>query len=330
MDTDTGLWHVAELDDATQVGAARRSAARLAEYAQLDATRAGQFGLVVVELATNLLKHAQRGRLFLRIEGQGEAAVADVVAIDHGPGMDLGRCFDDGYSTFGTSGTGLGALRRAATLLDAYSDARGSVLFVRLGEMAGPRRGSLAIPLKGEFASGDRWQFLPTASGWSAAMIDGLGHGDAAAAASEIVAAAHAAFPDAPARALGAAHERSRAGRGAAASLVTYDAGARSLVHAGVGNVAVSVLGLEGGRGLASQNGTLGGICPTVREQRVEAPPRTLVVMHSDGLSARWSLKDYPGLRARHPQVIAGVLFRDAHRVRDDASVLVIEAGGAA
>lgn len=326
MDVDAGLWQVAEVDDATQVGAARRVAARLAEYAGLDETRAGQLGLIVVELATNLLKHAQRGRLFLRIEGEGEAAVADVVAIDHGPGMDLERCFGDGFSTSGTSGTGLGAVRRAATLFDAWSDAHGSVLFARLGDMPGPRRGSIAIPIKGEIESGDRWQFIALPAGWSALVADGLGHGPDAAVASEIVAQAHAESPASPAQCLGVAHGRSRAGRGCAASIVTYDAQAASLVHAGVGNVAVSVVGLEDGRGLASQNGTLGGICPSVRGQRVDAPPRGLVVMHSDGLSARWSIKAYPGLRSRHPQVIAATLFRDAHRVRDDATVLVVEA----
>ena len=193
MDADTGLWQVADIDDATQVGAARRMAARLAEYAGLDDTRAGQLGLVVVELATNLFKHARQGRLFLRAEGEGDSAVIDVVAVDQGPGMDLERCFRDGFSTGGTSGTGLGAVRRVATLFDAYSDARGSVLFARLGTMPGPRRGSVALAIRGELESGDRWQFLPTPRGWSAAVVDGLGHGAEAARAADIVAREHAA-----------------------------------------------------------------------------------------------------------------------------------------
>ena len=327
MDADAGLWQLTEIDDITQVGAARRTAARAAEFAELPEMQAGQLGLLVVELATNLLKHALRGRLFVRVEGRGESAIADVVSIDDGPGMDLERCFHDGFSTGGTSGTGLGAVRRASTLFDAYSDARGSVLFARLGTMDGPRRGSIAIPLKGELDSGDCWQFLRTAQGWSAVVVDGLGHGTAAAAAAQVVARTHREVPDAPSRCLSLAHERSRGTRGAAASIVVHDAREGGLVHAGVGNVAVSVVGLEDGRGLASQNGTLGGICPAVREQRAEASPRMLVIMHSDGLSARWSVHAYPGLRTRHPQVIAATLFRDAHRTRDDATVLVVETG---
>jgi hypothetical protein len=45
--------------------------------------------------------------------------------------------------------------------------------------------------------------------------------------------------------------------------------------------------------------------------------------MHSDGVSARWALAAYPGLFGRHPAVVAGVLYRDFSRKRDDATVLV-------
>ena len=46
--------------------------------------------------------------------------------------------------------------------------------------------------------------------------------------------------------------------------------------------------------------------------------------MHSDGLTGRWSLGDYPGLLRRHPAVIAGVLYRDSLRGRDDATIVVV------
>ncbi|CAA9313570.1 MAG: hypothetical protein AVDCRST_MAG71-849 [uncultured Lysobacter sp.] len=322
---DAAQWQVAEVDDPTQIGAARRLAARLAEFGELDRTAAGRLGLMVVELATNLIKHSQRGRLFIRVEGKGEDAVVDVVAIDHGPGMNLERCFHDGFSTSGTSGTGLGAVVRAATLFDAYSDERGSVLFARLGTLPGPRRGSIALALKGELESGDQWQFLPTPQGWSAAVVDGLGHGSDATRAAEVVIAAHCEQPTDPARCLTLAHERSHGTRGSVGSIIHYDAAQGALVHAGIGNIAVSLVGPDNARGLASQNGTLGSTCPAVRENRVQVAARTLVVAHTDGLSSRWSVQAYPGLRSRHPQVVASVLFRDTQRVRDDATVLVIE-----
>jgi hypothetical protein len=45
--------------------------------------------------------------------------------------------------------------------------------------------------------------------------------------------------------------------------------------------------------------------------------------MHSDGLSARWNLSAYAGLHLRHSAVIAGVLYRDFVRRRDDVTVVV-------
>jgi hypothetical protein len=46
--------------------------------------------------------------------------------------------------------------------------------------------------------------------------------------------------------------------------------------------------------------------------------------MHSDGVSARWDLSRYPGLLLRHPNVVAGVIYRDFSRGRDDALVVVV------
>ncbi len=45
--------------------------------------------------------------------------------------------------------------------------------------------------------------------------------------------------------------------------------------------------------------------------------------MHSDGLSAKWRLDDYPNARGRDPQIVAALLLRDAGVRHDDASVLV-------
>jgi hypothetical protein len=52
-----------------------------------------------------------------------------------------------------------------------------------------------------------------------------------------------------------------------------------------------------------------------------------LLVLHSDGIATRWRLQDYAGLATRHPSVIAGVLYRDFHRERDDATALVVSNG---
>ena len=76
---------------------------------------------------------------------------------------------------------------------------------------------------------------------------------------------------------------------------------------------------------LVSQNGTAGASRPRVVEFQYPFPPGAMLVMHSDGVGAHWELATYPGLRVKHPSLIAGVLFRDHRRERDDASVVVVK-----
>ncbi|BDU16573.1 ATP-binding protein [Lysobacter auxotrophicus] len=323
---DSGSWRHTEVDDATQVGAARRQVALVCEEAGIAEDLAAKASLAAVELATNLHKHARRGRLFVRAtpaQGKGDRAI-DVVSVDHGPGMDLQRCFADGFSTSQTSGSGLGALRRLASLFDAYSDAAGSVIFARVGKAATPvEYGSLAIPLRGELLSGDQWTLVADVAGWSLVMADGLGHGPLAHAASAATVGLRE-LRGSPAQLLARAHEASRSTRGSAAAVLRRNDTDASFDFASVGNLQCVIDRRDDVQTLVSQNGTVGGAFPSVRETRVPGGERSLSILHTDGLSTRWSLERYPGLRTRHPQVVCGVLFRDCYRGRDDATIVAI------
>jgi hypothetical protein len=93
---------------------------------------------------------------------------------------------------------------------------------------------------------------------------------------------------------------------------------------AGVGNIAAWVRGDNRSQGMVSQHGTLGHQTHRLQEFRYPWPQQALMVLHSDGLSARWDLASYPGLAGRHPMVIAAVLYRDHARRTDDASIVVL------
>jgi hypothetical protein len=60
-----------------------------------------------------------------------------------------------------------------------------------------------------------------------------------------------------------------------------------------------------------------------VREFSYPVSPGDLVILHSDGVTDKWRLSDYPGLSAQSPLVIAATLLRDAGIRRDDGTVLV-------
>ena len=48
-----------------------------------------------------------------------------------------------------------------------------------------------------------------------------------------------------------------------------------------------------------------------------------LFIMHSDGLGTSWNAAEYPELERQDPALIAGVLYRDFTRRRDDTTVVV-------
>jgi hypothetical protein len=61
---------------------------------------------------------------------------------------------------------------------------------------------------------------------------------------------------------------------------------------------------------------------PRPREVTVPWTKDSILVTHTDGLSAKWNLESYPGLKVRDPALLAAVLFRDHARQRDDATVI--------
>ncbi len=74
---------------------------------------------------------------------------------------------------------------------------------------------------------------------------------------------------------------------------------------------------------MVSHNGTAGHSAARIQEFHYPVPAGAIVVMFSDGLATQWDLQAYPGLRQRSASVIAGVLYRDFSRRRDDVTVVV-------
>jgi hypothetical protein len=77
---------------------------------------------------------------------------------------------------------------------------------------------------------------------------------------------------------------------------------------------------------LVSLNGTVGYTIRKIQSFDYRWSHDSLLLMHSDGLATHWNLKRYAGLKSRRPGLIAGVLYRDNKRTRDDVTVLVARA----
>jgi anti-sigma regulatory factor (Ser/Thr protein kinase) len=323
----------------SQVGEARRAAARLAEELGFDEASAGRAALVVTELGTNLARHAQGGRLLIGCRHAGTTPALEVLSTDQGPGMaDVDRCLRDGFSSGSTPGTGLGAVRRLADEFSVFSSAgHGTVVLARLRvpaphgtpppptaafEVAG-----LCIAAPGETVSGDGWGFRIDAHQASLMVADGLGHGPVAAEASDAALSTFASATGRPSQVLERAHQQMRHTRGAAIALASLDAAANRIAFAGVGNIVGRLVSGVEDRTLLSQHGTVGLQIRRLADVEYEWPAHSLLVLHSDGITSRWTFTDTGGLLQCDPAVIAAWLIREHFRGRDDATVVVVRRG---
>jgi anti-sigma regulatory factor (Ser/Thr protein kinase) len=326
------------MTDPSQSAAARRMAVELAEKGELDERIQGSVALIVTELATNLAKHASKGELLFRLLGTGLGAAEgfEILSLDRGPGMgDLARALKDGYSTAGSPGTGLGAVVRTATEFDVFTQPGvGTALVARIlrqrprgSTSPGPAIGVVHRAMQGEEICGDAWLVRSFAGGWLCAVADGLGHGPIAAeaAATIIETVRTGKHTTRPIELLEAAHRAAKPTRGAAFGVAVIDEDDPMIRFAGVGNVAAVVLEGEGRRQLVSYDGIVGHAYRKVVEMTHAWSPQTTLVLHSDGISTHWDMKPYPGLLSRDPSLIAGVLYRDFTRGRDDATVVVVK-----
>lgn len=317
-----------------QAGEARRGAARWAREAGFGEELTARFTLVITELAKNLALHSAGGALLVRLTEPASSAGASILSLDKGPGSDnFGQCLRDGFSTAGTAGIGLGSVQRASASMEVHSQGGlGTAILARVQPVRSTAPaarpvtiGAIAVPCRGEHVCGDTIAEL-FGDGWARFLVaDGLGHGPLAAEASQAAAAIFAAFPHLPLpEVLRRMHEKLRSTRGSAVAVAHLDLAKGELLYAGVGNISGTIIAGEKLTNLVSQNGTVGAAFPgEVRVFPYRWESGNLLVMHSDGLKSQWQLGRYRGLMSRHPELIAGVLYRDFNRGTDDATVLV-------
>ena len=319
---------VIAVTDESQIGAARRVVAKLAEAVALDETRRGQAAIIATELATNLVRYGQNGKLLVQPITTSAGTSVEMLAVDSGPGIaEVQRCLQDGFSTGGTAGNGLGAIRRLSSEFDIFSRVdQGTVVLSRIGPIADQFQwGVVSTVMPGEEICGDSWQIIERDSELSIMLSDGLGHGPLAAEASTRADRAFIENPFVlPAATVENCHRALGGTRGAAVAAALISASAKSMQYTGVGNIAGSLISPTDSRGLVSHNGIVGVQMRKVQQFDFMWPSSGLLIMHSDGLQHRWNPENYPGLFSRHPATIAAVLHRDFVRGRDDATVAAV------
>jgi anti-sigma regulatory factor (Ser/Thr protein kinase) len=324
----------------SQVGEVRRAVQEMAKQKGFSEEHVGRASLVATELATNLVKHSQTGGDILfgpKANGQAPSRGFEIISIDKGVGIrDIKKALTDGFSTAGSPGTGLGAVKRLSEAVDIHSKEGGGTVLVAnlLPRKAGNTtddtcsaefQAICTAHTDGE-VSGDTCSVIFKGHIVRIMMADGLGHGAAAAIASQ---AAVKVFEENPSEDLAALiskmHARLQHTRGAVVAIAHIDLKARHLKYAGVGNIEARVTTESAVRGCATSNGTVGVYPLKPTEFIYPLPPTGVFVMHTDGIGTRWRLASYPGLNIHNLRIVTALVYRDFVRKHDDATILALK-----
>jgi len=186
-------------------------------------------------------------------------------------------------------------------------------------------------PLAKQAVSGDKYLITPSSAGVLVAVLDGLGHGEEAAQASEIAvgtleknahqsltslfAICHAALPKT---------------RGVVMSVASFDVRNRTMSWLGVGNVEGVLLRARGDvrpprENLLLRAGVVGYQIPGLRPSVVPIMDGDLLALATDGIRGAFTEALSP---ADPPQKNADRILADFGKETDDALVLVLRFRG--
>jgi anti-sigma regulatory factor (Ser/Thr protein kinase) len=332
---------VFEIRESSQVGELRRCAVALAKALDLTESESGALAIAVTEAATNLVKHAKNGEVLIDPVDDSRRGVR-MLALDRGPGIpNLAVALGDGFSSAGSPGNGLGAIVRLSDRFEIHSAPEGTALLSEIWDKKSKsNRSSLPVerqqvivsgvclPKPGERVSGDAWATHHDATGVSIAVADGLGHGLLAAeAANEAIRIFQQNPEEAPGTLLQLIHDALRKTRGAAVAIAEINLEKQLVRFAGVGNISAMISNGSKSRSFVSHNGIVGHQIRKIQEFSNPLPNDAMLIMHSDGLITHWDLGRYAGIQSKHPSLIAGLLYRDFARRRDDVTVVVAKPG---
>jgi phosphoserine phosphatase RsbX len=188
-------------------------------------------------------------------------------------------------------------------------------------------RGVAGLAHEGERRSGDLAVFVPSQRGGLVAVIDGLGHGAAAADAAEAAAEVlRREVERQPQELLEICDSALRRTRGAVMTLAWFDLEQRSMTWTGVGNVeARFVRAGDSGDARHASPGVLGGVVgfnlPQVRLGTIPLEPGDAVVLATDGVTADFSASLASGVGAQ--ELAERVLERHGNGTDDALAVVV-------
>jgi anti-sigma regulatory factor (Ser/Thr protein kinase) len=329
--------NVMPIYDEASVSSARQRVREAGSPLNLSKELVESVALIASELTHNQLSYSKQGYFAVKAVDRAGVKGLEVVAADLGPGVDQ-PIFSGTREVRSKSGLGAG-LKSVFNLADEVEIdnrmAEGLCVVARKFESPAAPQCEVAIigkPYPGEGISGDDAVFFQSESEFLAAVSDGLGHGPEAREASAHSIAAitqnrHLELGEI----LGAVHAEMSRTRGCAMSIVRYVANSRILECVSAGDIRVHLYNLRDTHFFSSTPFVMGDKNSSKRKLRVEkvaVEPGAVIVIFTDGLESRTTLKEQLAVLRQPAAAIAEYLISSHSRPNDDALVLVARIKG--
>ena len=298
--------------------------------------RTGEIDIVISELTSNLIKHAEKGELLYRLSREETRPVFEVICIDNGKGIkDLNHAMKDGVSTKETLGQGIGSIIRQSNVAQLYSlPSWGTIVYTRFyddPEHKEPKGNVLVRTLNvakpGEKVSGDG-AFVKFFKDKTLIFIgDGLGHGPLAKnAVDKAISVFKESMSSDPSEIIREINRELKHSRGLVATIAMLDHETKQWEMCGVGNISTRIQkGLEY-KNYICNNGIVGFNIPRRLENSVnEMEKFQQLIFCSDGIKTRWDVVKYPAILKYDPMMLAAVLYKDHARQTDDMTITVVK-----
>jgi len=333
-------YHIEGYDQISETQSSVKEIARQLGYKSVALE---EISILVSELANNIVKFPMEGKIVINTFSYDHKTGIDIVSIDHGKGIEnIEIALRDGYSTSGSMGAGLGAVKRLSDEFDIYSQPQNpiysetkpiTVVFARkwLNKPSTVKNfeskiGYITRPLPGFDENGDAIYVSQSGNEIFAAVIDGIGHGYEASIASQLAwDYLNKNKNEQPETLLRDLHDALYHTRGVVIAIAKINKSEKKMIYSGIGNISASVYNSPVSVHPVTMNGTLGRIINHVKAYEYEWIPRSILTMYSDGISTKFDMAYYSQLQLQHPGLIAHVVFNGYSKEIDDASILIIQ-----
>lgn len=322
----------------SDVSAARKMVRAIATEIGFKDRESEEIVLVVSELAANIVKHAKGGTLTVTpLSDEGRIGI-QIESNDYGPGIvDIDQAMEDGYSTSGSLGYGLGTVHRLMGEMQIESlpgGGRGTHIVCRRWIQSIERS---IKPCLLSFGAATRLHPAMTVNGdafivkkWAESalvgVIDGLGHGELAHRAAQTARQFIEAHFDQPLEAIfGGVGRACHSTRGVVMALARFDWAYAKLTFASVGNVRVRAFSGHAPMRFTERRGIIGYNAPRPIVTEHEWEPGNIMLLHTDGMRSTWRMEDFPEVSQISASALAHLLLSRFAKHDDDATVVVVK-----